>query len=294
MTSNAQRLMNGFARYVQKPTLAMVAHQPTLSRIFDGTAALLYRRLPGCAQRFTFFDTYRIRRMIPKGAGENLLLYFHGGGFCIGSSFTHRWLAARLAAQIGAQAWVVDYRLAPANPFPAAQEDCLAAYRHALDHYPAERIVVAGDSAGGGLGLSLCVRLLAEGLPLPAALGLLSPLADLSGQFESRKSFRDTDMILPASWVDRALAHYLDGHDPKDPNISPAFADLSAMPPVALHWATGEMVAGDAEFLAQVLPAVECHEAEDVPHVWQLAAGWTPEADLSVEKMATYLRTHLP
>lgn len=294
MNTFAQKFFNGFARYVQKPTLAHVAHQPTLGRIFDATAALMTRPLRGCEQRFTFLDDFRIRRMIPAEAGENLLLYFHGGGFTIGSSLTHRWLAARLAAQIGAQAWLPDYRLAPAHPYPAAPDDCLAAYRHALDSYPAERIVVAGDSAGGCLALNLSTRLTEAGLPQPAALALLSPVTDLSGGFESRKTFRDSDMLLPAKWLARCMPAYLNGHDPRDPQASPAFADLSDTPPTALHVAEGEVLFDDSADLAKRLPRVDHHIFWDVPHVWQLEAGWTTEAERSLRLIAAYLRQHLP
>lgn len=294
MTSTAQKIFGTLARRIQKPTLALVAHQPTLNKIFEATSILTTRPLRGCAQRFTFLDGFRIRRMIPANAGDNLLLYFHGGGFTIGSSLTHRHLAARLAAQIGAQAWLPDYRLAPAHPYPAGPDDCLAAYKHALESYPPERIVVAGDSAGGCLALNLSTRLKDASLPQPAALALLSPVTDLSGGFESRKAFRDTDMLLPHAWVQRALGHYLGAQDPTDPAISPAFADLSHVPPTALHWTVDEMLADDAEDLVSKLPQVACHRQEGVPHVWQLAAGWTPEADTSLEIMATYLNTHLP
>lgn len=294
MTSKAQKFFNVGARYVQKPVLAAMPHQPTLAKIFDATSALTTRRLKGCEQRFTFLQDFRIRRMIPATGGENLLLYFHGGGFTIGSSFTHRWLAARLAAQIGAQAWLPDYRLAPAHPYPAAPDDCLAAYKLALQTYAPEHIVVAGDSAGGCLALNLVTRLHKVDLPQPAALALLSPLTDLSGNFESRKTYRDTDMLLPSKWVDRCIPAYLDLHSPKDPEVSPAFADLSMTPPTALHVAEGEMLFDDTEDLAQKLPQHGKHVYQKVPHVWQLAAGWTPEADRSLAQMADYLNQHLP
>ncbi len=294
MTSFAQKLFNAGAHCVQKPTLGLVAHQPTLSRIFDVTAALTTRPLRGCAQHFTALPDFRMRRMIPDPDAKNLLLYFHGGGFTIGSSFTHRWLAARLASGCDAQAWLPDYRLAPAHPYPAAPEDCLAAYRHALDTYPAERIVIAGDSAGGTLVLNTVARAHAAGLPLPAAIGLLSPLADLSPGIPTRADRRGTDMLLPSKWVDRALAAYLGPHDPADPAISPLLGDLSMMPYCALHVAEEEWLYNDAERLAEALPDMDFQVWENVPHVWQLAAGWTAEADESLQFMANDFRVHLP
>lgn len=294
MTSRAQKLFNIGARYVQRPTLALIPHQPTLSKVFEGTAALTTRPLKGCAQRFTKLPNFPIRRMIPDRNAPNLLLYFHGGGFTIGSSFTHRWLAARLAAGCDAQAWLPDYRLAPAHPYPAGPEDCLAAYKHALESYPAERIVMAGDSAGGTLVLNTIARAHAAGLPLPAAIGLLSPLADLTAGVKARAGRRDTDMLLPSKWVDRALAAYLGPHTPADPAISPLMGDLSMMPPSALHVAEDEWLYNDAERLADALPDVDFQVWENVPHVWQLAAGWTAEADESLLFMANSFRVHLP
>lgn len=294
MTSFAQKLFNAGAKHVQKPTLAMVAHQPTLSKIFEATAALTTRPLRGCAQRFTELPNFRIRRVIPDNEAQNLLLYFHGGGFTIGSSFSHRWLAARLAAHCDAQAWLPDYRLAPKHPYPAAPEDCLAAYKHALETYPAERIVMAGDSAGGTLVLNTITRAHAAGLPLPAAIGLLSPLADLSPGVTGRADRRDTDMLLPSKWVDRATAAYLGPNAPSDPAISPLLGDLSMVPYCALHVAEEEWLYNDAERLADILPDVDFQVWTNVPHVWQLAAGWTAEADASLHHMANDFRAHLP
>lgn len=294
MTSTAQKFFNAGARYIQKPTLSALAHQPTLNKVFEATSALTTRPLRGCEQRFTFLDRFRIRRMLPAQGGDNLLLYFHGGGFTIGSSFTHRWLAARLAAQIGAQAWLPDYRLAPRHPFPAAPEDCFAAYEHALWSYTADRIVLGGDSAGGTLVLNTITRIAKAGLPQPAAIGLLSPLADLTGSSPSRETFRHSDMLLPAKWVERCIPAYLNGQPPDDPTVSPLFADLSMTPPCALHVAEGEMLYDDAERLAGVLPDLGYHCWDNVPHVWQLAAGWTTEADTSLSVMAHYLKLHLP
>lgn len=294
MTSRRQHLFNGLARYLEKPLLARVQNQKALARVLDGLSVTAMRPLRGTKKAFLQTPNFRIRRMIPNTAQGNLLLYFHGGGFTVGSSYTHRWLGARIAAGIGAEAWLPDYRLAPAHPFPAAPDDCLAAYKLALTCFAPERIVLGGDSAGGTLVLNTVTRIAALGLPQPAALALLSPLTDLAHSYPSRVQFRETDMLLPHQWVKRCIPAYLAGGNPQDPDISPAYADLSMSPPAALHVAEGEVLYDDAANLAVTLPDVDFRTWKNVPHVWHLAAGWTPEADESVRQLVEKLRMHLP
>ncbi|EPX81291.1 alpha/beta hydrolase [Litoreibacter arenae] len=294
MTSRRQKLFNSFARHVEKPLFAKIKDQRKLARVFDVLAVGGMRPLRGTKRAFLHMPNFCIRRMIPNTARGNLLLYFHGGGFTVGSSYTHRWLAARIAAGIGAEAWLPNYRLAPDHPYPAAPDDCIAAYRLALTCFEPERIVLGGDSAGGTLVLNTVTRIAALGLPQPAALALLSPLTDLAHTGPSRIKFRDTDMLLPHTWVTRCMPAYLAGRDPKDPDISPAYADLSMAPPAALHVAEGEVLYDDAAHLAETLPDVDFQTWDNVPHVWQLAAGWTPEADASVLHLVQKLRVHLP
>ncbi|SFR44066.1 alpha/beta hydrolase [Litoreibacter janthinus] len=293
MISQEQKAFNAFARYVQKPMLAHIHNQ----RVLNGALTLMafaIKPLSGTRQAHISLAGIPTRRMTPPQAAGNTLLYIHGGGFTIGASLNYRWLAARIADQIGATAYLPDYRLGDRHPYPAAPEDCLSAYRALLDQGDPATIVLVGDSAGGCLLLNTLTRARDAGLPLPAAIGLFSPVTDLSGSLPSVKTFRDTDMVLPATWIKRAVNLYLDGHDPRDPQVSPHFADLTGLPPALIQVAEGEILRDDAIALSEKLPKAQLDLWHGVPHGWQLAAGRSPEADEAVARMAAFLNAQLP
>lgn len=274
---------NAFARYVQRPALALVAHQPTMRGVFEVQAALTYRRMRDVTRvraRYGGVDGLEIR---PHGViGPPSLLYLHGGGFTIGSARTHQWLVARIAHGAGRVAFVPDYRLAPKHPFPAAVDDAEAAFEALSAEGP---VCVAGDSAGGCLALGLC------GTHKPESAALLSPVVDLSGDTKSETSADfSREMLLPRRWITRALRLYLDGADAQDPRASPIKHDLSNAPPMLIQCAGGEMLEAHARRLAEVVPHARLSVTENVAHVWQLNAGWMPEADAAVAEIAAFLR----
>jgi acetyl esterase/lipase len=190
------------------------------------------------------------RRVVPDGAGPGVLLYLHGGGYVFGSSATHLELVARLARAAGMAAMAVDYRLAPDHPFPAAADDVLAAYQALLaSGVPPGRIVLAGESAGGGLVLSVLVTARDRGVPLPAAAALLSPWVDLTlaSPTIDRNAPRDfASRPLAQAWADA----YLAGADPREPRASPLHAALHGLPPLLVQVGAHEMLLGEAEALA--------------------------------------------
>ncbi|MEO0829339.1 MAG: alpha/beta hydrolase [Pseudomonadota bacterium] len=294
MTSASQRLLNLSAQFVSRTTLATVSHWPTLRALLLAQASVLNRPINGVEESDVVGAPVRTLRMVPQDASNRLLLFIHGGGFTIGSPISHKWLAARLAAGLGGEAWLPTYRLAPEHPFPAAPEDVLAAYRHALEVFAPERIVVAGDSAGGTLALGLMPMAAAQGLPLPAALGLLSPLTDLTFTSDFVETFGDRDRLLPKAFGRRAIDAYLAGQDPKDPAISPLFADLSMVPPTLVQVANEEALLDDTLRLEGKIPEITIDRWDDVFHVWQLKAGLSPEADEAVARMAEFLGAYLP
>lgn len=219
------------------------------------------------------------------------VLYLHGGGYCVGSPRTHGALAAWLARDSGLPVYVIDYRLAPEHPFPAALDDALSAYRALRAEGP---VMLAGDSAGGGLALSLALQLRELGEPPPIALGLLSPWVDLRAEQGSARV--GGDAVLRPEWMQACARHYA-GDQLEDPRISPLLANLKGLPPVRVHCGSDELLAGQAQALAQELRAanVRC-EFERVQgrwHVQELHAGQLPSANTAIANLAQFFLREL-
>src|SRR5579885_2123644 len=184
-------------------------------------------------------------------AGRNLL-YLHGGGYTIGSIKTHRCLAGWISRAARARVLIIDYRLAPEHPFPAAVDDSLAAYRCMLDSgLTAARITIAGDSAGGGLAVATLLAIRDARLPLPAAGVCLSPWVDLEGTGESMKTKAEVDPMVASGNLGDMAAAYLGGKDPKTPLASPLYADLRGLPPLLIQVGTAEVLLDDSRRLAE-------------------------------------------
>jgi acetyl esterase/lipase len=219
------------------------------------------------------------------------VLFLHGGAFILGSPRSYRSITGRLAKLTGATVFVPDYRLAPEHPFPAALDDALASYRALLGRgYAPARIAVAGDSAGGGLVLSLCLRLHGEGLAQPAAVALISPWADLT---LARLAPVADDPLLRADWLHQAAAAYLQGRSADEPLVSPLFADLARLPPTLIQAGSEELLCEDSQRLAAALTAAGVSVAHrEFPGLWhdfQLHAGLVPEATLAVDEIARFI-----
>ncbi|MDE0777326.1 MAG: alpha/beta hydrolase [Nocardioides sp.] len=230
------------------------------------------------------------------GTGDGpVVVYAHGGGYCIGSLDSHRPMLTHLASAVSGRVLAVDYRLAPENPFPAALDDACAAYRWVLaGGMDPSRVVLAGDSAGGGLTLATLVALRDAADPLPAAGVCLSPWADLtqSGATMSEKS--DVDPMVHAEDLDRwATAYAGSGNDPGAPGLSPLFADLSGLPPLLVEVGTAEVLLDDARRVVERARAagvdVTLFEGEDLIHVWHFFAGAVPEADEGIVRVARFI-----
>jgi acetyl esterase/lipase len=230
---------------------------------------------------------------VPGGAGsDHAVLYLHGGGFTVGSPATHRALATHLAAAIGSRVHVLDYRLAPEHPHPAALDDVPAACRELTRRY--ERLALVGDSAGGWLALTAALRLRDDGGQLPAAIGLISPWLDLAGRSWAGGP---VDAMLRPSWLRRCAAAYAPGADLRDPRFAPLAADLTGLPPVIVQVGRAELLLDDAVRLARRLRSagtpVDLQGFEEFWHVAQASAGLVTAATEAVGMLAAALLPRL-
>lgn len=226
------------------------------------------------------------------------VLYFHGGGYCIGGWETHVGLITHLAVIADATVYAPNYRLAPEHPFPAALEDGLRAYRWLLDRgIPSERIALAGDSAGGGLALATAIEVRDKGLPTPASIVLLSPWVDLRGDTPSMTTHAKRDPMIRASWSRACALRYLNGRDPNDPKCSPLFADHRGLPPMLIHVGTDEMIIDDATRLAERCRSagvdVTLEVFESMWHEFQIHVGAMRESDEAVREIGEFLIHHV-
>ncbi|MFJ7246867.1 alpha/beta hydrolase [Kitasatospora sp. NPDC098652] len=234
-----------------------------------------------------------------QGGSGATILYFHGGGWVFGSPETALSLTGNLVARTGVGAYSPDYRLAPEHPFPAAVEDCLSAYRALLDRGgDPSAIVFAGDSAGGGLTVTTCLAARDAGLPLPAALLLLSPGLDATRSGESIRTKEGVDPIFTRAALDHTGAMYLGGADPRQPLLSPVLhADLTGFPPMLIQVGANELLLDDSTRLAERAREagvdVILDVTADAPHVFQSFAGVLDEADEALDRAALFLRQRL-
>jgi acetyl esterase/lipase len=179
--------------------------------------------------------------------GSGVLLYLHGGAYALGSMNIHREWIARLARATKTRVLAIDYRLAPEHPYPAALEDVLTAYRWLIkEGSPPSQIIIAGDSAGGGLTLATLVALRDAGDPLPAGAVCISPWTDLALTGASIHSKAEADPMLSAEGLKKYASYYARGHDLTTPLISPLYADLRSLPPLLIQVGSDEILLDDA------------------------------------------------
>jgi acetyl esterase/lipase len=227
---------------------------------------------------------------------KRALLYIHGGGFVAGVPGNHRPLTWRLADKLGVPVYAIDYRLAPEHPFPAALEDCVAAYRALLEtELKPSAIVIAGDSAGGNLTLATALKLKTLGLPQPAALVCLSPATDWEEKPSRLSNIGSDAMFVPAVFA-TVPAAYCPGRDAHDPLISPLRGDLAGLPPTLIQCSGAEMLRDDGVFMAQKLNAAGVAATLEVwPglfHVWQVMADFLPEGRRAIDAIVAFIKSN--
>ncbi|MDP3324394.1 MAG: alpha/beta hydrolase [Hydrogenophaga sp.] len=304
--STRQRFWNRFSRWVEKPLIAAVRSQPLLRRVAAQHARLFYHRPPDLrveSDRLTHGERsvpgwwcHRGRSRLPA-----VLLFLHGGAYTVGGPVSHAHWAGALADASGMRAFLPEYRLAPEHPFPAALDDAETAYRALLTLLPTgHRIVLAGDSAGGGLAFALMARLQAAELPDPLAVVAFSPWLDLTLSGDSVQRHRASEMMLPLSWLQHAARLYTSRAPGgcANPLVSPLFHTYRrALPPTLMLCGAEELLSDDSVRMAQRLQAggtrVDLRLQPDVGHIWPVHAGLTPEADAANDRVAAFLRAEL-
>jgi acetyl esterase/lipase len=225
---------------------------------------------------------------------ERHVLYLHGGGYMAGSPAIYRHFSWRIADVFRANVWMLDYRLAPEHPFPAAVDDASEAYAHLADQATDEsRLFVMGDSAGGGLTLGLLLRLRDEDRQLPTAAVALSPWTDLALTGASLKLNAASDPMLNAEHVPELARLYLAGADPRTPHASPLYGDVTGLPPVLIQVGSDEILRDDAVRMADKLtrnnPQSRLEIWPRMPHAWHLLATVLPEARQAIGNIAEFI-----
>jgi acetyl esterase/lipase len=230
-----------------------------------------------------------------EGAKDDaVLLYFHGGGYVIGSVNTHRGLVSGFSGASGITGLSVDYRLAPEHPFPAAVEDAVAVYHALLEQGrdPA-KIAIGGDSAGGGLSLALLLAARERGLPQPACAALLSPWSDLRIVAKAYESRKESDPMVRKDGISAMAAHYLGETDPTNPLASPILADLSGLAPMIIHVGDREVLLDDSVDLAaraqEAGVDVTLKVWPDMIHVFQAFYPMVEEGRQSIAEMGAFI-----
>ncbi len=231
---------------------------------------------------------------VAEGAAERVVLYLHGGAFVAESPHTHCALLAKLCRRARARGFYLSYRLAPEHPYPAASEDCLAAYRFLLaSGVDPRRLVIAGDSAGGNLTIGTAMRIRDLGLPLPAALVVLSPVLDATLSGDSMRRNDGLDPLFRRASLARLASSYVSPAQLADPGVSPLFGDPDGLPPTLALAGSSELLLDDTLRYAMRARNVTVQVWHDMPHVWPAMHGLA-EADEAIAAIGAFVVRHTP
>ena len=229
-----------------------------------------------------------------KGKSSKIILYFHGGAFVCGPSLLHWRMVAHIAHKTGFQAIMVNYRKAPEHPYPAAMDDFMNVYQDLLSYTDPENIIFMGDSAGGGLALSMAMKLRDMEFPLPSKLLLLSPWLDLTMNNPSLPEMEELDHMLAILGLKEAGNYYSSNDDPLSPYLSPLFGSLENMPKTMLMIGTHDLLLCDCRILKEKADEINFplhyEEWEKMFHVWMLNVPYLPEAVKAVKGIIRFIK----
>lgn len=274
------------------PPLAMRARFEQLSR---NPRARMQRRFPNLVFGEHYANGLAIESICAVNAPTRVILYLHGGAFFMGSPASYRNRAMRLSYRCNAEVFIPAYRLAPEHPYPAAFEDALAAWRYVINMRKGASIFVAGDSAGGGLGLSLLIMLRDLRQSAPNGALLLSPWTDLTVSGQSVERNRRKDLWFTRELLERWASYYVAGADARSPYLSPVFADLSGLPPLLLLVGENELLLDDTLRIRDSKgagTAVTVLVGKGMQHNWPLTLPRLDESQLAWEVMRRFMEQH--
>lgn len=234
---------------------------------------------------------------IPPENDGDVIIYCHGGGYCVGSADGRRKLGGHIAKHLRALVVVMDYRLAPEHPFPAAIEDSVAVYRTLrAEQSGAGRILMAGDSAGGNLAIVTALKLRDLGEPLPAGIIAFSPWLDMEHLGETLETKISTDSLVNRAMLEGLAATYLADASPTDPLANPLKADLNGLPPIYLNAGSSEALLSDTTRFAEAAKGagvdVTVSIVEGMQHVFPCLAGRAQVADDELANIAAWHQSH--
>jgi epsilon-lactone hydrolase len=233
-----------------------------------------------------------------QSSDDRLILYLHGGGHAAGSPALYRDFTWRLSAAARARVIVIDYRLAPEHPFPAALDDAVKAYRGLLAAgVDPRRTALAGESSGGGLVFAMLLKLRDERCRLPAVAVALSPWTDLAMTGPSLQRNAELDPMIRSEAAARLATYYLAGSDPRMPYASPLYGDPTGLPPTLIQVGSDEVLLDDSVRMAERMRAAGCQVELEIwprmPHAWQLWARLVPEARLAIERVGAFVQSKI-
>lgn len=299
MASPQAEAMYRVYRQLREQSHAVTITLEEQRQLVDEEISKLATEPPGISEVNVDVEGLRAVWLIPDGAAsDRAMLWFHGGGYMTGSIRSHRKMVGHVAAATACRVLLVEYRLAPEHPYPAAIHDALVAVRWLVAQgFEPSGLALGGDSAGGGLAVATLLKLRSQGASLPAACILFSPWVDMAATGESIRTRASVDAMIDVEALKMGSGVYLGDHHPTDPLASPVYATLEALPPFYVQVGDFEVLLDDSVRLAANASRdgvdVRLDIFPEMQHVFQTAVGTVPEADDAVARVGVWLRPHL-